>query len=1021
MIENQSSRVAVARATWVTLCACGLAASVASALPPSSITVPFKTSNNVVGVGTINSIFLGGANGDDGFRGFASNDTGAYFVHAGIFANPGFDQAVLDQAGGLAVPYLAAGAEFPADGSVSVPSTDYVLNVLFSMDMNAAGNGAFIVHLGPGEFSSVTPITGVMFNKSAMPVKEGDPVTAAGVAPGTVFAEFGNSGVPTAFPTTAAPSVVHINDSNTLLLGTQIIESGVHRNAIIKVQLDGSGTQVSQTLVAKEGGPVGAGPDTWATLSIGAHTMAMNNVGQVIFSGITAGGTNGVFLNNAFVAQQGGPSPIPGNPWGSIAGAPVDINSAGAWALRGPALGADFWNEQADAGENFGSTAGGGPVTGNVTSGGGPLHTISGSLSNDFDVDVYQILVGDPTLPSQQAFSATTVPDPGSGFAGANFDSVLYLFAFNTQNNGNTRVGVGRCDDAAPGVMQSTLTAASLPTNHAPGQIYFLAVATPKARPQNREYAFPSYADLWQGDPGEVAVAGGIAYWVEPGTGRIGRADTATGSALPPLQVGSPPQQIPANPQPNFLDAGIAVYSAGASSKIVFFQHGSESFRTCNLDGSGAADLPTTPNGFGLTAFTVDSANGKLYFAKTLPGDPQVAEIYRCDLDGNNPETVATINDPASTSNSSRIESISIDTQAPGKVCWVQTVYSVQDAPNGTYLQGQYIRRANLDGTNPETLATGAGATSITIVSAARKLYYTANALDKVGVIDLTSLADSPLVTTTTPQGVAVDAGAGMVYWTNPADRFIRRSAIAAPAVQNWLNIGPDVGETPADGPADTETCSRFARTGTAGTTALPYQIRLTGATFAVPLTVISRSGSKVVATGDVLASTAPDGVSAIGGLNSPVKITDNGLVAWRGRWTSTVAPTGTRTALFLGDEIVFRDDTSAPGIGNAAGPLVADPYGFNVSPNGQYVLAHTVIGSWTGAGDNCLRVAFDSPPTGPCPADFNGSGAVTVQDIFDFLAAYFTQSPAADINASGGVTVQDIFDYLALYFAGCA
>ncbi len=57
-------------------------------------------------------------------------------------------------------------------------------------------------------------------------------------------------------------------------------------------------------------------------------------------------------------------------------------------------------------------------------------------------------------------------------------------------------------------------------------------------------------------------------------------------------------------------------------------------------------------------------------------------------------------------------------------------------------------------------------------------------------------------------------------------------------------------------------------------------------------------------------------------------------------------------------------------------------------------------------------------PPV--CPADFNGSGAVSVQDIFDFLAAYFMNDPAADVNHSGGISVQDIFDFLALYFAGC-
>jgi len=54
------------------------------------------------------------------------------------------------------------------------------------------------------------------------------------------------------------------------------------------------------------------------------------------------------------------------------------------------------------------------------------------------------------------------------------------------------------------------------------------------------------------------------------------------------------------------------------------------------------------------------------------------------------------------------------------------------------------------------------------------------------------------------------------------------------------------------------------------------------------------------------------------------------------------------------------------------------------------------------------------------CRADFNSSGDLGVQDIFDFLIAYFAGSAAADINGASGVTVQDIFDYLILYFNGC-
>jgi hypothetical protein len=68
---------------------------------------------------------------------------------------------------------------------------------------------------------------------------------------------------------------------------------------------------------------------------------------------------------------------------------------------------------------------------------------------------------------------------------------------------------------------------------------------------------------------------------------------------------------------------------------------------------------------------------------------------------------------------------------------------------------------------------------------------------------------------------------------------------------------------------------------------------------------------------------------------------------------------------------------------------------------------------SFRGVGSSC------SPLT-CCSADYNRSGTLSVQDIFDFLAGYFAQSPAADFNRTGVLSVQDIFDYLSAYFAGC-
>lgn len=64
--------------------------------------------------------------------------------------------------------------------------------------------------------------------------------------------------------------------------------------------------------------------------------------------------------------------------------------------------------------------------------------------------------------------------------------------------------------------------------------------------------------------------------------------------------------------------------------------------------------------------------------------------------------------------------------------------------------------------------------------------------------------------------------------------------------------------------------------------------------------------------------------------------------------------------------------------------------------------------------------VAFELNGNISCGADFNDDGIVTVQDIFEFLAAYFQNTPSADFNASGEITVQDVFDYLTAYFAAC-
>lgn len=77
-------------------------------------------------------------------------------------------------------------------------------------------------------------------------------------------------------------------------------------------------------------------------------------------------------------------------------------------------------------------------------------------------------------------------------------------------------------------------------------------------------------------------------------------------------------------------------------------------------------------------------------------------------------------------------------------------------------------------------------------------------------------------------------------------------------------------------------------------------------------------------------------------------------------------------------------------------------------------LIAHDTSGTYTDSDPFTITL------TPACVGDANLSGTISVQDIFDFLAAYFQGSPTADVNGVGGVTIQDIFDFLAAYFSPC-
>lgn len=121
----------------------------------------------------------------------------------------------------------------------------------------------------------------------------------------------------------------------------------------------------------------------------------------------------------------------------------------------------------------------------------------------------------------------------------------------------------------------------------------------------------------------------------------------------------------------------------------------------------------------------------------------------------------------------------------------------------------------------------------------------------------------------------------------------------------------------------------------------------------------------------------------------------------------------------------------SAVASGTGAGNGVATHHWPLSSPAGasagQTLFAQWVVDDPAAPGgqafSNVASIRFFCGSAGcpsACRADFTGDGSASVQDLFQFLAAYFGNDIRADMNASGSITVQDVFDFLSVYFAGC-
>ncbi len=989
-MSTQSARRSFAGVIPALLAAAGSVAQ----LPPATYNCQFHSGTTVDGMGAINTPFYPSANGAVGAESFgpvAINNTGYGMAMANIYAAPPLDTALLATDLGL-TPYIGGGL-LPGDGpALGLPSDQYAAIAFYGVDLNNQGLPAINVRVGTGDFGpTVTPFSGIVQGKVAFIVRDGQMVTAAGVAPGTTFRTFD------------AARVLGVNDSNVFLIGAAITEGGMTKNALFKVQTDAAGNVLSQILVAKEGGPVGAGPATWASLSIAPVSAAINNAGSVAFSGITSTGEQGVYVDSVAVARTNDASAIPGELWGNLLGTPVDINASGSVAIRGP-WGDGIVDESADTGDAYATAQ---------ASVEGTLNFIRGTLDTDHDVDIYRLRIG-----NFAAFSATTVPAPG--FPGCAGDTVLYLFRNFGNANGITRTVLARSDDAAAGVVQSTLTSVNLPpdTGNGTGD-YYIGIATPKARPVTS-----SGAEMFQEDPASIAVAGGKVYWSDPSEGTIVRADIASGA----IDASYPASVIPAPFSGQNTGTGqmlvppIAVVDSGPNRFAYWLTNAYADNRQRRADLNAAtftvqdirSGAATAGEYNGMTGITYDPTGNRIYWSRGDAGATDIRGVLNySNLDGTSPGTL-------------------INSTAVGPRPRHLAVHNALRRIYFTENNARRIARVNIDGATPvvTSVVTSVSATGIAVDSASGKVYWsvaTTGTIERCNAdgtgreVFKSGLTSTSLVYF--PGSLSIDGG--FLYFADVPNRRVVRMSTSSlqPATQVVVTLPPRIGDRTTDSFASLSSMENWVRTGTASGPALPYQIKLTGAVAYNEQAAVAVNGVKVAGTGDVLPGTNGVPIETIGSATSPVRLSDTGLAAWRATWTESGSLV---TGLFLGADKVADSSTATLGSTGGVFRHVKDgPNGFDMSDSGQYLITSTVQRAvpFGEAPENQVNiVAFDSIPTPPvtCIGDYNQDGGVDGADVEAFYTDWEAGNAAADLNQDGGIDGGDVETFFRAWENGC-